>query len=348
MIRRFCALLAAALAIGSAAARADQVADFYKGKQVRVVVGYGPGGGYDVYARLLARHMGKYIPGNPTMVVVNMPGAASLVSANYLYSVAPKDGTVFGTFDRGTPLMAILGGNSNVSFDPTKLTWIGSSSSAADDSFLLYARKDAKVKTIEDLKRPNGPKLLVGVTAKGATDTEAAKLLRDVLKLNIQMFPGYPGASDIFLAIDRNEVDARLLGLSAVNSTKPEWLRPDSNMHVLLQIARTTRHPLFPDAPTARELAGDPKTLALVELAEMPHEIPRPFAGPPELPADRLKALQAAFMETAKDPAYQADAKKLDLDVTPMHGEELRKIVQKLGAIPVDVRDRLRDLQNEM
>src|SRR4051794_32142873 len=322
MFGRFCAALLPALLLGAPAVRADSVADFYKGKQVRVIVGYGTGGGYDVYARLLARHMGKYIPGNPTMVVQNMPGAASLVSANYLYNVAPKDGTVFGTFDRGTPLMAILGGNPNVTFDPIKLTWIGSSSSADDDSFLLYARKDAKVKTIEDLKRANGPKLLVGVTAIGATDTEAAKLLRDVLHLNIQMFAGYPGASDIFLAIDRSEVDARLLGLSAVNSTKPEWLRPDSNMHALLQIARTTRHPLFPDAPTARELAGDAKTLALVELAEMPHQIPRPFAGPPDIPNDRVKALQAAFMETAKDPAYQADAKKLDLDVTPMDGEQ--------------------------
>ena len=256
MFGRFCVVLLTAMLLGTAGVHADSVADFYKGKQVRVIVGYGTGGGYDVYARLLARHMGKYIPGNPTLVVQNMPGAASLVSANYLYNVAPKDGTVFGTFDRGTPLMAILGGNPNVTFDPTKLTWLGSSSSAADDSFLLYARKDAKVKTVEDLRRPNGPKLLVGVTAKGATDTEVAKLLRDVLHLNVQMFPGYPGASDIFLAIDRGEVDARLLGLSAVNSTKPEWLRPDSSMHVLVQIARTTRHPLFPECPDGTRVGG--------------------------------------------------------------------------------------------
>jgi tripartite-type tricarboxylate transporter receptor subunit TctC len=338
----------ALLLIGATVARADEVADFYKGKQVRIIVGYGPGGGYDVYARLLARYIGKYIPGNPAIVVQNMPGAASLVSANHLYNVAPKDGTVFGTFDRGLPLMAIVGGNPNVAFDPVKLTWIGSSSSAADDTFLLYARKDAKVKSIADLRKPNGPKLLVGVTAKGATDTEAAKLLRDVLHFNIQMFPGYPGASDIFLAIDRGEIDARLLGLSAITSTKPEWLKPDSNMQALVQIGRTTRHPQFQNVPLARELANDDKTRALVELGEMPHQIPRPFAGPPDVPTERVKALQTAFMAAVRDPGYQAESKKLDLDATPMDGDELLAIVKRLLDIPADVRDQMRIIQNEM
>jgi tripartite-type tricarboxylate transporter receptor subunit TctC len=334
--------------LGTAPVRAESAADFYKGKQVRVIVGYGSGGGYDVYARLLARHMAKHMPGHPTMVVQNMPGAASLLAANWLYNVAPKDGTVFGTFDRGLPLMAIVGGNPNVNFDPMKLTWLGSSSSADADSFLLYARKDAKVKTLEDLRKPNGPKLMVGVTAKGATDTEAAKLLRDVLHLNVQMFAGYPGASDIFLAIDRHEVDARLAGLSAVISTKPEWLQPDSKMHVLLQMGRPTRHPQFPNVPIAREIAGDAKTLALVKLAEMPHEIPRPYAGPPGIPPDRLKALQTAFMETAKDPAYREEAKKLDIDVTPMTGDAIVDILKQLGDIPADIRDKMRAVQNAM
>jgi tripartite-type tricarboxylate transporter receptor subunit TctC len=292
--------------------------------------------------------MGKYIPGTPAIIVQNMPGAASLVSANWLYNVGPRDGTVFGTFDRGLPLMALVGGNPNVSFDPMKLTWLGSSSSADADSFLLYARKDAKVKTLDDLRRPNGPKLLVGVTAKGATDTEAAKLLRDVLHLDIQMFAGYPGANDIFLAIERGEVDARLVGLSAVASTKPEWLKPDSNMHVLLQMGRPTRFPTFPDVPTAREIATDAMSRAMVELAEMPHEIPRPYAGPPEIPPARAKALEAAFMQTANDPAYREEAKKLDLDVTPMDGEAILAIVKRLTDIPADIRDRMRVLQNAM
>jgi tripartite-type tricarboxylate transporter receptor subunit TctC len=348
MVGRLCAILFAAILFGAPAAHADSVADFYKGKQVRIIVGYGAGGGYDVYARLLARYIGKYIPGNPTVLVQNMPGAASLVSANYLYGVAPKDGTVFGTFDRGLPLMAIVGGNPNVNFDPTKLTWLGSSSSADADSFLLFARKNAKVKTLNDLRQPGGDKLMVGVTAKGATDTEMAKVLRDVLRLDIQMFAGYPGASDIFLAIDRGEVDARLVGLSSVNSTKPEWLQPDGNMHVLLQMGRPNRHPMFPNVPTAREIATDPKTRAVVELAEMPHEIPRPYAGPPGIPEDRRKALQAAFIETAKDPAYRQEAKKLDLDVTPMTGDEILAILKRLADIPADVRDRMQKLQNEM
>jgi tripartite-type tricarboxylate transporter receptor subunit TctC len=341
MIGRFCAafLIAALLA---PAAQAGSTEEFYKGKQVRVVVGASAGGGYDLYARLLARYIGKYIPGHPNVVVQNMPGAASLLAANYLYNVAPKDGTVFGTFERGLPLQAVLGGNSNIKFDPTKFTWLGSTASAANDAFLLFARKDAKVRTLDELRQAGGPTLIVGVTAKGASDTETAKLLREALRLNIRTVSGYPASGEIFLAIDRGELDARLLGLSAANGTKPDWLRSDSGMHVLVQTARTTRHPLFPTVPTARELAGDARSLALVELGEMAHQIPRPFAGPPGMPIDRAKALQRALVETAKDPDYQAEAKKLDLEVTAMHGEEVLAIINRMSQFPSDIREQLR------
>ena len=167
MSRRWIALAIALLAGHATAARADAVSDFYKGKTVQLVLGYGPGGGYDVYARTIARFLGHYIPGSPNVVVVNMPGAGSLRATNYLYTTAPKDGTVIGAFARDMPLMGILGGNSNVQFDPRKFTWIGSASSATDDAYLLYARKDAPVKTIEEARKPGGPKLTIGGTAAG-------------------------------------------------------------------------------------------------------------------------------------------------------------------------------------
>lgn len=157
-------IVAAAVLVASPL-RADEVADFYKGKRINLIVSYGPGGGYDVYARVLARHMSKYIPGNPTIVVQNMPGAGSLRGTNYIYNVAPKDGTAFGTFARNMALLGLLKTGQNVQFDPVKFTWLGSSSSFANDAYVLLIRKDAKVKSVGDARKPGGPPILLGSTA---------------------------------------------------------------------------------------------------------------------------------------------------------------------------------------
>jgi tripartite-type tricarboxylate transporter receptor subunit TctC len=259
------ALAASLLAVNvRGAVQADPVADFYKGKQIQMIVGHSPGGGYDIYARLLARYLSPYIPGNPAVIVQNMTGAASLVSANYIYGKAPRDGTVIGMIDRGLPLMAILRTNPNVRFDPAEFTWIGSPSSFADDAFLLIVRKDAAVKTVEDARRPGGPKLITGVTADGATDKDVAVLFRDVLGFNFKIIPGYRGGNEINLAMDRGEVDARLTAMSGARASRPAWFLPDGPMHVVVQFARSTRHPRFPDVPTARELGRDPASLTLV------------------------------------------------------------------------------------
>ena len=255
----------------STAAKAENVADFYKGKTITLLVGYGPGGGYDVYARLLARHIGKFIPGNPAVIVQNMPGAGSLRATNYLYNTAPRDGTVFGTFARNMPFLAILGGNKNVQFDPGKFTWLGSPSSSENDAYMLFVRKDAKVKTIQDAMKKDGPPLVLGGTAEGATGNDVSILLRDVLGLNIKLIAGYPDSGAIFLATERKEIDGRFVGLSAVASNKPDWFKKDGDMHVLMQFARKTRHKNFPDAPTARELAPNERARKLIALAEIPY-----------------------------------------------------------------------------
>ncbi len=338
-------LLCFAMGVLASPTRADAVADFYRGKTMQLVLGYGPGGGYDVYARLIARFLGKYIPGAPNVVVVNMPGAGSLRGTNYLYNTAPKDGTVIGAFARDMPLMGVMGGNPAVQFDPLKFTWLGSATSSANDAYLLLVRKDAAVNTIEAARAPGGPPIMLAGTGEGATGNDITVLVRDTLGLNLKIINGYPDSGGIFLAVDRKEVDGRFVGLSAVRSSKPDWLRAGGDMKVLLQFARKTRHPDFPDAPTARELARDDRGRALIELAELPYLLSRPVAAPPGLPADRARALQDAFMTLQKDPDYLREADRLGLDVSPVGGGEALDLIGKLAKAPPDLFDYLRKLQ---
>ncbi len=341
-------VLAAALIsalLTTTAARADAVADFYRGKTVQLVLGYGPGGGYDVYARLVARFLGKYIPGQPTVVVVNMPGAASLRGTNYLYNTAPKDGSVIGAFARDMPLLGVMGGNPAVQFDPRKFTWLGSASNSANDVYLLFVRKDAATNSIEAALDAARPPIVLSGTGEGATGNDVAILLRDTLKLDFKIITGYPDSGAMFLAVDRKEVDGRFVGLSAVRSAKPEWLKPDSGMKALLQFAHQSRHPLFPDAPTALELARDDRARALINLASLPWTLSRPVAAPPGVPDDRAKALQNAFMAMQTDSEYLAESNRLGLDVSPVDGGGVTHLLDDLAKTPPDVFDYLRKLQ---
>lgn len=333
-----------ALVLALPTARADEVADFYHGRQVDLIVGNGPGGGYDVYARLLARHIGKYIPGNPNVVVQNMPGAGGLRAANYIYSVAPKDGTAFGLFARDMVLVALIGGNANVQFEPRRFTWLGSSSSYANDAYLLMLRKDAAVKTIEDARRPGGPPMVLGGTAEGASGNDVPVILRDLLGLHIKLITGYRDSGVLFMAVDGKEVDGRTVGLSAVRSAHPQWLAPDSDMRVLLQFARATRLSDFPDVPTARELAPDENSRALIELAELPYVLSRPFAAPPDLPPARARTLEAAFLAAHRDPQYLDEAQKLKVDVSPIGGEQVLHAIERMAETPSERRDALKKL----
>lgn len=325
-------------------ARADPVSDFYKGKTVTLIVGYGTGGGYDVFARLLARHIGKYIPGNPSVIVQNMPGAGSMRAVNALYNTAPKDGTAFGMFGRDMPLIAILGTNPGVQFDPRKFVWLGSSSDFSNDAYILLVRKDGPVQSIEEARKPDSQPITLGVTGEGSTGTDIPILLRDTLGFKFKLVSGYPDNGAIFLALERNEVNGRTVDLSSVTSLKPEWLKPDSNMRVLVQLARATRHPMFPDVPTARELAKDDRARTLIELAEQSYILSRPFAAPPGVPEDRAKALQTAFMAVHKDPEYLADAAKIRVEVSPVDAEAVMRAINKIADAPPDLLDYLRKL----
>jgi tripartite-type tricarboxylate transporter receptor subunit TctC len=264
---RCVSLLLASLAI-TAQARADPVADFYRGRTITLIVGYGPGGGYDLFARVMARHLGHHIPGNPSVVVQNMPGAGSLRAANFLYTVAPRDGAAIGSFARDVPLLAVLRTNAAAVFDPCKFTWLGSSSDPSQDAYLLMVRKDAPVNSIEEARRPGGPPIVLGGTAEGTTGSDVPLVLRE-FGLNLKLVTGYPDNPAIFLAVDRGEVNGRTVDLSTMRSLRPEWLLPNGGMRALVQFARATRHPDFADVPTGHELARSDDGRALIELAEL-------------------------------------------------------------------------------
>lgn len=331
------------LVMAPAKGRADALTEFYRGKQISVVVGYGTGGGYDVYARLIARTLGKYMPGNPGVIVQNMPGAASLRAVNYLYNTAPRDGTVVGTFARDMPLLSIMG-SPNARFDPLRLTWLGSSSSYANDAYLLLTRTDAPVKSIEDARRPGKPALVLGSTGEGASGNDVATVLCDALSLNLKIVVGYPDSNAIFLAVDRKEVDGRFAGLSSVQSSHREWLQPGSGMQVLLQFGRATRHPAFPDIPTARELAKTDAARALIELVEAPYALSRPFAAPPGIPKDRVTALQAAFLRAHQDPQFLDEAARLKIDVSPIGGDDALDAVTTIARAPAELINHMKKL----
>jgi len=269
-------------------------------------------------------------------VVQNMPGAGSLRGANYIYNVAPRDGTVFGTFARNIPLLGLIKSNQNVQFDPTKFTWLGSSSSYANDAYALLVRKDIKVKTIDQARTPGGPQLILGSTAEGVSSDVMAVVLRDMLGFNVKVIPGYTDSNVLFLAMERGEIDGRTVGLSAVRSNKPDWLKPNGPMQVMVVFGRSIRHPDFPDVPTARELAKNDRDRALIEVLEAPYALSRPYAAPPDVPADRAKALPEAFLATHKDPGYLADAAKLNIDVSPIGGDDVLRLIEKIAKTPED------------
>jgi tripartite-type tricarboxylate transporter receptor subunit TctC len=340
------AIVAMSLVVSWSCALADPIAEFYRNNQVSIFVGYGPGGGYDLYARLVARHLGKHIPGEPAMVVQNLPGAGSLRAANYIYTTASKDGTAIATFARNMSVMGVLGGHASVRFDPRKFTWLGSTSSYQNEAYILWVRKDSPMKNLEDARRPGGPEIVIGGTADGSTDTDVAMLIKQTVGINLRVVRGYPGSAEINLAVERGEVGGRFIGTSAVASTLPGWLRPDGPVRPLLQFARTTRLPEFANVPTAREVARDERGRQLIELAEIHYMLlSRPFVAPPGVPAERAKALQRAFVEMAKDPDFLAEAEKLHADVSPVGATEAMQMIERLASAPADLKEAMRKLQ---
>jgi tripartite-type tricarboxylate transporter receptor subunit TctC len=329
VLRAILAAFGLVFAFGVVANAAD---DFYKGKQLYLIVGTDTGAGYDYYARLLSRHLPKHIPGNPRVIVQNMPGAGGLRAANHLYNIAAKDGTVIGTFQRNLPLMSIVEkDNQQVRYDATRFTWLGSPSRGAGDAYMLIVRSDSPVKRIEELRGPNAPQLIVGGTAPGTQGYDVAAMLAEIIGLNMRVIPGYASANEMSMALMRKEVDGRMIGLSALRSTQKEWLEKNL-VRILVQVGREDRHPDLADVPLARELVSDRGDQALIELMDAAQFMAWPFMAPPGVPAERAAILQQAFMETQQDPAYLADAERQSMELSPISGEEIRRILLGLNA----------------
>jgi tripartite-type tricarboxylate transporter receptor subunit TctC len=314
---------------------AQSVEAFYKGRSLTLYVASAPGGINDLTARLIAKHLPAFLPGKPTVVVQNLSGANGLALANRLANNSEKDGSVIAILERGTPQLAVQG-DTNVRFDPLKLTWLGSVSSYADDAYLLQVNASFPAKAVADLKKPGIPPARLGTTGAGATNLIFSIIARDVLGLNVQIVRGYAGAAAVFLAQQRGEVDGQMNGLSALKAgQKALWeagaFRP------LVAFSRTTRLPELPEVPTARELTQDAKSLSLIAFAEAPFFMALPIAAPPDLPPDRAKALQTAFMQMCADAGFVADAQKLGLDVSPVDGNAVVKTISQMAATPKDV-----------
>jgi tripartite-type tricarboxylate transporter receptor subunit TctC len=303
------------------------VEDFYKSNNVSLVIGYSAGGGYDAYARLLARFFGKHIPGNPTIVPQQMTGAGSLRSANYIYSVAPKDGSVFGTFSRSMGISPLI---DKAAFDSRKFTWLGS---VTDDDSLCVTWNTSPIKTWDDfLNKPSA----FGGEGAGADPDIWALLYKNVYGAKVKLVSGYPGTNDIELAMQRGEVDG-LCGFSwsTIKSTHPEWIA-NHLINIVVQAA-IRKEPDLSTVPMLTDLTADVEKLEITKVLLASQAMARPFAAPPDLPADRKAALVGAFDATMTDADFLAEAKKLDFDVRPVSGALIESLLTDLYATPKDV-----------
>jgi tripartite-type tricarboxylate transporter receptor subunit TctC len=333
----FCGLVVSA----HAAAAQASVEQFYRGRNVSFLVASVPGGVNDLMARLISRHLGRHIPGNPNFVVQNLT-SAGLVLGNRIYSGSEKDGSVIAIIERGTPQLAIQG-DSNARFDPLKMTWLGSVSSYANDAYVLWVNESYPARTVADLRKPGSPVARIGTTGAGATNVVFTTISRDVLGLNLQNIRGYRGAADVFLAQQRGEVDGQVVGLSAIKVGQ-QSLYKSGAFRGLVAFARTTRSPELPDVPTGRELVSDPKAQALIAFAEAPFFMALPLVAPPDLPTDRAKALQAGFMAMARDPAFVDEIGRMGQDLSPIDGEAVRRLIVQMGETPKDVIARFNEI----
>ncbi|HEY6259617.1 MAG TPA: hypothetical protein VIY51_27895, partial [Xanthobacteraceae bacterium] len=287
--------------LASAPASAQSVEQFYKGRTVTMLVGTAPGGINDISARLVAKNLGRFIPGNPSIVVQNNPGAGGLVTANKLYGNADKDGSVLAKFERAVPQLQIQG-DPNAQFDSTKFVWLGSLSSYANDAYFLLVNADTKVKSVDELRGPGTP-INLGADNSASSNLIFAVIAKEILGLNVNVIRGYTGAANLFLAMQSHELDGQFVGLSSVKSGQRDLWNKGA-FRPLMAFGRTTRHPDFPNTPIGREMTTDPNALALISFAELPFFMALPFAAPPGVPGDRAKALQSAFMDMCRDKDF--------------------------------------------
>jgi tripartite-type tricarboxylate transporter receptor subunit TctC len=332
-MKKSIAVMAAVLAITAQSATAQTPAEKFKGKTFEVIVGYDTGGGYDIYARALARHIGKHLPGKPAVIVKNMPGAQTRTAANFLYNIAPKDGTVIGTVARGLPTDELLG-SGGIRFESTKFNWIGSMNNEVSVGVAWHT---SPIKTFEDTKQRE---MIVGAIADSLL---FAQVMNAVLGTKLKMITGYKSGAEIGLAMERGELEGRMgWSWSSIVSMNPEWIR-DGKIRNIVQFS-TSKHADLPNVPLVTDLAANPADRAMLELVFSRQVIGRPFIAPPGLDAETVAILRKAFDDTMKDKEFLAEMQKANLEVNPIPGEEVQKLIARLFKTPPAVLERAKQI----
>ena len=313
------ALLGAALTTTSPKAQTN----FYEGKTVKIVVGFPPGGGYDLYARAFARFLSGHIPGNPAIIVSNMPGAGSLVAANYIYNLAPKDGTEIGSLETFVPFEAFYNG-AGVRFDPVKYNWLGALNAEMTTCVVWH---DSKIKSFQDLLTTEVP---FGSTGSGAPPVLEPKIMNSMLGTKIKLVNGYQGMADIFVAMENREVDGACgVNWSTLTSTRADWMA-QGKLRLIAQNA-VDRASYVAQLPLLLDFAKTEQQKGVLLLLAAPNRVGRPYMAPPGIPADRLATLRKAFDDTVADPAFIAEAERLKLALNAVKGEAVLAIFQEAG-----------------
>lgn len=339
MFRIAAASLLVILANSLVAARAQSVEEFYRGKTVELYIGSTVGGGYDTYGRLVARHIGKYIPGNPVIVPQNMGGAGGVRVTNWLYEAAPKDGSVFALVNRGIAFLPLLGERQFAQFDAKEFNWLGS---ASDDVSVCIAHERTGLTRFEQLYEQE---LIVGNTGPGADGTFMTDVVASLLGANIRAIAGYPGGNEIYLAIEQGEVDGMCgLAWSALNTARPQWLR-DGTVNVLLQLG-LRNEPALDGVQPVMDLPLSMEQRQILRLILLRAYFGRPFVAPPGIPADRAAALRTAFDAALRDPQLLAEADILRIGIAPIAGMQLDELLAEAYASPPELVERARALLN--
>ncbi len=319
-------------ALCAAPALAQSPADFYRGKTVTVVVGYAPGGGYDIYSRLLARHLGNHIPGSPGVIVQNMPGAAGVVASNNIYVASPKDGTVIAAVDQNIPMFQLLGGK-GVKYDATRFAWLGSMA-ASNGIAMVWAATG--ITSLDEVKKRE-----VSMGTTGANDDAYiyARALNALLGTRFRTIQGYSGTSSVNMALEKGEVEA--MGRSTYYgfaSQRPDWLR-DRKVNILVQFG-FEKQPEIADVPMLLDLVSEPEARQIASLISMPTSIGYSHWLSPDVPADRLAALRAAYKAALADPALLDESKQRGIEIKPRTPEDIARIVKAAADTPADVREK--------
>jgi tripartite-type tricarboxylate transporter receptor subunit TctC len=339
MVRVVATALLASLVLCPFAARAQSADEFYRGNTVELYIGSTVGGGYDAYGRLVARHIGKHIPGNPVVVPQNMEGTGSIRLTNWLFEAAPKDGTVFALVNRGVAFVPLLGERQFAQFDPREFNWLGS---ASDDVSVCIAHERTGLTRFEQLYEQE---LIVGNTGPGADGSFMTDVVGSLLGARIRAVTGYPGGNEIYLAIEQGEVDGMCgLAWSALNTARPQWLR-DGTVNILLQLG-LRNEPALDGVQPVMELPLSTEQRQILRLVLLRAYFGRPFVAPPGIPEARAATLRDAFDATMRDSQLLAEAETLRISIAPISGAQLDELLAEAYASPPDLVERARGLLN--